>query len=247
MSAPGGSPYQLFQNERLRMAKRLAVATDLTDAGSMKPEALQRAREAAKEDWRNMAQQQRQEYQTLYNERLVERRALAEAAAAKSDGPSGIVQDYAPSHWGSGTQRHILNPRFVQLALAAEKRMPSKVEVYNTTEFSVEEPEPDQLPDGPRILEACQHRGRNVCPLHPDYKFITTMHNTMRHLCDKLGKAVVDTTDVLVLFEGDGTRSPGAGPVIRHFAVLTHVSFSPKFQEWTLCEPAGGGGGADEQ
>lgn len=64
------------------------------------------------------------------------------------------------------------------------------------------------------------------------------IHGGMKALCDRLGAAAARTADILVMMEGTSLRVQGETGNHRIFALLSQVSYSPKFQDWTICEPS---------
>lgn len=79
--------------------------------------------------------------------------------------------------------------------------------------------------------------GRNLCKLHPQWRQASALAETMKILCNRLGKAGANTGDVLVLFEGRNFDEPRLCVCGRVFCLLSRASWSPKFQDWTMCEP----------
>lgn len=253
----GGSPYQLFQNDRLASAKRLAPRQDLTQRGSWTADALQRERSRCKEAWQALPIDQKRQYTILYEARLDERRRLANLAQQAAQAQDVAIADSAAaapsarSHWHYGTDHFIVHPKFVQEALSRAKALPSPQEVHNPTEFAVQAPEPGPLLGGDIILDPCPLLGRNVCRNHPDHDAVTRLHLAMKTMIDRLGKATADSGEVLFLFEGTQLKplAEGPGPAYRVFALLSQVTWSPRFCDWTLCvaEPVAATATADLQ
>lgn len=228
----GGSPFQVFLNQRLRVAKQAALPTDKTSTGSLTAAALKRARDACVAEWQLLTQEQKRPYKDLFEARLAERRRIATERLESGPGEGNAGPLCPSSHWGCGSGTAVVHPKFVREALAATGRLPPPAEVYNTTEFTITSPEESPMLGAGLQLEPCHLLGRPVCKTHPKHKHLSQIHDAMKVMTDRLGKDVVATGDVLCLFEG--AHPDGAHEV---FALLTRASYSPKFQDWTLCKP----------
>lgn len=113
----------------------------------------------------------------------------------------------------------------------------SAPQVFNISEFAVQEPDEVQMLGADIVVESCPLLGRTVCQRHPEHALVTAIHNGMKALVDRLGKATVGTGDVLVMFEGRSPRGLDQAARRRIFALVSQVNYSPKFQDWTVCEP----------
>lgn len=222
----------MFLNQRLRVAKQAALPTDKTSTGSLTAAALKRARDACVAEWQLLTQEQKRPYKDLFEARLAERRRIATERLESGPGEGNAGPLCPSSHWGCGSGTAVVHPKLVREALAATGRLPPPAEVYNTTEFTITSPEESPMLGAGLQLEPCHLLGRPVCKTHPKHKHLSQIHNAMKVMTDRLGKDVVATGDVLCLFEG--AHSDGAHEV---FALLTRASYSPKFQDWTLCKP----------
>lgn len=146
----GGSAYQLFQNERLKSAKELALPKDLTTRGTLTPTALAAVMERISREWKHLSAEERALFQARYEDRLQKRRAQA---AQPDQGPSAISDtqtECAESHWGNGSRACSIHPGLVQKALQTCK-MPKDAEVFDRSEFVVPPPPP---PNGLRASGA---------------------------------------------------------------------------------------------
>lgn len=218
----------------LAAAKRLALPQDLTVAGALTAEALQRARRQCQTDWAGMTVEQRAPFKVLYENRLLQRKAAAAREASRSVAEDA-VQPAGRSHWHCGSKSLIVHPRFVQAALTESRALPKVEEVHNTTEFSIQAPEAAPLIGEGVVLESCPVLGRNLCKDHADKASVTALHTLMKSLCDRLGKQVANGGDILVLFEGMEAKPPLDFEVDRHLALLSSVTWSPRFCDWTMC------------
>lgn len=238
----GGSPYQVFQNERLKTFKATASAADLTSAGTLTKEALERARKRCTEDWKAMPLEAKQPYKDLYNARLTQRRLEASQAATREAAAEQVanVALHPASHWGIGTQQSPVHPELFAAAIEGSGKLPSPGEVFNALEFAILELEPGDLLGATVQLEPCNLLGRNICQQHPRYQDIAKLHQVLKTFCDVLGKEAAGTGDILCLFEGTEPRPPTLDVCTRVCALLSHVSYSPKFQDWTMCDAADG-------
>lgn len=109
----------------------------------------------------------------------------------------------------------------------------------NTTEFTIERPDHDALAGEGLVIDACPHMGRNICQHHHNFAKTSVLQASLNLLCDRLGKAFANTGDVLLIFGGTGMTGPPGAQVIRKFALLSGISWSPKFQTFTMCNPIG--------
>lgn len=98
--ASGGSPYQLFQNQELANAKRLAGAADLAPSGNLTAEALARVREGCRQRWAAMNEDERALRNDIYKQRLSQRRLEAAQGRPGNEEPHTSVEP--ASHWGFG-------------------------------------------------------------------------------------------------------------------------------------------------
>lgn len=176
-------------------------------------------------------------YVDLYNNRLEERRLAASSASNAPEQTTGVADTDARSIGGFGGQRSILHPKFLQAAFSVGGKLPSKAEMAaDTKEFAVEQPDIGELLGGDITIDACAHNGRNVCKHHPAFARISALQAALSTLCDRLGKSVVSTGDILLLLEGVVPEGALVPPE-RVFALISAVSFSPKFQDFVLCRP----------
>lgn len=230
----GGSPYQIFQNLELAVAKRLARPEDLTAAGTWTKDALKQARDTCRERWVAMSDDDKARYSDMYRARLAERRAQGHRSQLQQ--PSDAV---APmGHWGFGAERSVVHPGLVQKALSGGSKLPSQQEVADITEFAVEAPDGDRLLGADIKIDACTHLGRNLCPDNPAFQQIMSIQAAMTTMCNKLGKVATSTGDILLLFEGTpSVLGTSASSMCRAFALLSHVSQSPKYQDFTMVVP----------
>lgn len=236
----GGSPFQLFLNERLRGAKRLAAQADLGPRGALRPEVLQRVRDDARVAWQALPAEGKEAYGTMYRARLAERRteAVAKAAAEaqrKRDGGDNSEACDQHSLWGLGSQSCAVHPKFLQQVLGGGQRLPPGQQVYGAREFVVEDPLPGDLLGEGVVLDSCCHLGRNLCALHPNFDEIMKIHTSMVRLCERVGKQAMKTGDTLVIFEALQLRAGGADSQAKVFALATNMTYSPKFVDWTIC------------
>lgn len=206
VSCPGGSPYQIYQNEQLAAAKRLALPQKLTPGEKLTAGTLQRIRGRCRAEWTAMSAEQKAPFSDLHRARLVERRTAAAKAATRANQPGEHRAVSARSHWNYGSENFAVHPKFVQEALVAQAALPSLQEVHNITEFAVQAPEDAPMLGEGVVLEACVVLARNLCKQHPHHPAVTRLHLAMKTMCDKLGKAVANSGDVLILFEGSKSR-----------------------------------------
>lgn len=133
----------------------------------------------------------------------------------------------------------MVHPNIAQKALSGGVKLHSAAEVNNSKEFAIEEAGGDGeafLGDG-LVIDACVHLGRNICKHHRDFEKISLMQRALNTMCDRLGKTVAKSGEVLLLFEAP----IGGGPdIARAFALMTGVSLSPKFQDFTMCHAESG-------
>lgn len=125
MTAQGGSPYQIFQNETMRVAKQVAQPQDLTARGTLTKEAMQRVRNKCREEWVAMEDADKQQYKVMYEARLAARRASTPPSAA---GAANVDLARHVGHWRCGAERFVLHPKFLQEAFAAGARLPGVTE-----------------------------------------------------------------------------------------------------------------------
>lgn len=239
---PGGSSFQLFANERLATAKRLASTTDRTvKKKTLKPEVLARHREAIRQEWASMTAEQRAPYKELYTHRLQERQLQAQGGAhgePRQGVGAGLCKE---THWGFGGKDAVVHPCLVQQAFRSGARLPPRDEVYDIGEFAVREPLPDfELRGDGVVLDNCPVKGRNICKLHPRHMHMSSIHAGIQSLVDRVGPAASRSCDIVAVFEGTGLREPmaSAGPVDRVIALLASASFQPKFSDWVVCKPS---------
>lgn len=126
---------------------------------------------------------------------------------------------------------------FARPSCAGPLPPPLPTQVYNISEFAVQEEFDGELLGEDVVLEACALFGGAACQLNPEQRHIAMIHDGMKVLCDRLGASVARTADILVLMEGSCLRDPAQVAPQRIFALLSQVSYSPKFQDWTICDP----------
>lgn len=241
-SCAGGSPYQLFANEVLRTAKRLAPDSDRTPAGALTAEALQRARRKAQSDWQRMGLADKEAYQAMYRARLAERRQTSAVVAISGGAAAASVAGGAmrKSHWSCGAERSVIAPEVIQQAFANGAKLPTNAELFNHSEFAIRDPEPGPVYGHGLVLESCGTLGRNLCRLHPRHAEASVAHDSLKMLADRLGPSAANSCDALVMFESIAPGSDDGPPRRRHWALLCHASYQPKFSDWVWCSPAEG-------
>lgn len=227
--ASGGSPYQIFANEKMKLAKEMATAADRTRSGSLTAAALQKVRDRCVAEWRGLTDSERAPWREVYAARLEERRRVAVERVDVGSEPQG-GGPVVGSHWGFGSQHDAVCPDFMRSAFEATQKLPPCEEVYAMDEFTIASAAEVPFVGADIQIDPCHLMGRPVCKRHERYEHLSRIHDGMKIFTDRLGKSVVSTGDILCLFEA--RRNEG---VHREFALLTHASFSPKFQDWTLC------------
>lgn len=218
---PGGSPYQIFQNQQEAAFKRLATPEELTARGRLTKDAYEQSRKRIKDAWAGMTEEERKPFQELYNARLQERRGQAAAAASSAsqaldihDPVSASPQDRR-SHWAVGTNGSTVDPAFVQEFFASGGRMPSMADVYDPTEFRSEAPaEPaGELLGQDIVIHGCPLQDKNICRNHPDKQPMDIVCSALRRLVQVAGKPLARSGDLLVMCEslGKPLSQPYAG------------------------------------
>lgn len=100
---PGGSPYQIFQNQRFGAAKRLATPEQLNAKGALQLQVRQKLQQECKATWEAMHPEERQQYKELYQARHAERKRLASDATQRpAADPDSSVEMARNSHWSLG-------------------------------------------------------------------------------------------------------------------------------------------------
>lgn len=243
----GGSPWQVFYNERQKAAKALATPDQLTPSGVLKPEVREAFKQKCKDEWNDFSDEDKNGWRTLFQERRAERQRDLEQVAVGQGSNAFAPEPH--SHWGMGARGSVVHPDIVSTYFQAGNKLPTAAEVYDPNEFRVQPPPEAQTPmlgEGILII-GCPMRGRNMCPSDPDARRINQIGAGFSNLVQAIGRQKASSGDVLVLCEGVGVRDPARwGERPRLFVLLTLPVYRPVYQDWTWCKPLDAGTNAAE-
>lgn len=170
----------------------------------------------------------------MYDARLRERRESASRKHTETDSQ----RLHPPSHWGCGAKDFALHPRLIQESLSAGGRLPPDREVFDAQEFSVSalSEGDEQLLGANVVLDPCGLKGRNVCSRSPRHMELSRIHAALCLLTDRVGRDAARSGDLLIMCEGSG--APLGSSRVRLFCLMSMVSFSPKYQDYSMVIPA---------
>lgn len=236
----GGSPYQLFQNQRMSSAKQLAVPSQLTPRGAMTATFREQVIRESRAAWQALPADERALYKDMFNNRMRERREEAgqrqaqeaQQEASESESLSSL------SAWGCGGNRTMVHPNFVRKAFEQGQGLPPLAEVFDDSEYLMTGMSEAGLLGQDVIIDACGVQGRNLCRLDGAIELVDKLAAVVSALTSRLGIAEAQAGDILLKFSVVAAAGPmgQARPSANFFALLSGCSFNPKFQDLTLCE-----------
>lgn len=242
MSCAGGSPYQIFQNQREAAARRLAAGDHLDEKGRWRKEFREQCQTECKESWAGMSDDEKKPWRDLYQSRLQERKRSAESALGQTAGEAESFEIQPGSHWSLGTSRSTLGPSLIQSWFDTGGKMPRDDEVFDPSEFRADPPAPPlgELLGKDIVVEGCPLRAKNMCAHDHDRARMDHITGALSRLVNSAGKPLAKSGDLLIMFESLTPPFNNQGQRARLFMLVTTVTYRPYFQDLTHCVPVAG-------
>lgn len=198
--------------------------------------------------WQALPTDERELYNDMFRSRMAERRqeaAKRQAQDAQEDAPEGLSSLAA---WGCGGNWTMVHPSFVRKAFDQGQALLALSEVFDGSEYLVAGTCEGELLGDKVIIDACGVQGRNLCRFDGDILLVDNLAAIMSALTGRIGIAEAQAGDILLMFHAIVADTPGeqAQPLTCLFALMSGCSFSPKFQDLTLCEALADGDWREE-